>query len=93
MRDEFDKYFVYMVMCSDEKKTIYTGFTKNLDDRIARHNAKRGAKYTRGRLPVKLIYSEECGSTETALSREYQIKKLTRKKKLSLVNDGRNRQV
>jgi putative endonuclease len=87
--DEFRKYFVYMVMCSDRKNTIYTGFTTDLDKRLKRHNEGRGAKYTRSRLPVKLIYSEVCWDAGTALGREYQIKKLTRKEKLSLANGKR----
>lgn len=77
-------YYVYIVECVD--KTYYTGLTKNLDSRIKKHNfSKLGAKYTRSRRPVKLIYSEKMRSKGKALKREFEIKKLTREGKEKLV--------
>lgn len=74
--------YVYMVVCADG--TLYTGYTVDLERRIERHNAGMGAKYTRSRLPVRLVYSETCASSSEAMKREYAIKKLTRVQKLAL---------
>lgn len=76
-------YNVYMLKCFDD--TLYTGITDDLDKRLEVHNQGKGAKYTRGRLPVKLIYSETAENKSEALKREYQIKQLTRKKKEELI--------
>ena len=73
-----------MVRCSDG--SLYTGYTTDLDRRIEAHNSGNGAKYTRCRLPVKLVYSEEHASKEEAMSREWHIKQLTRKEKEQLIN-------
>lgn len=75
-------HFVYLLHCSDH--SLYCGYTNDLPKRIKTHNAGKGAKYTRGRLPVKLVYSERFRSKSKALKREIQIKKLSRilKKKL-----------
>ncbi len=79
-------YFVYIVECSDN--TYYIGYTNNLDKRIKAHNeGKTGAKYTRSRLPVILKYSESFTTLSEALKREYQLKQLTRKEKLKLLNN------
>ncbi len=76
-------YFVYIVACSDE--TLYTGITTDLLRRVTEHNSSvKGAKYTRLRRPVKLVYSEECSNRSEASKREYAIKHLTRQEKLSL---------
>jgi len=81
---ENKKWFVYIVNCSDN--TFYTGITTDLARRVDEHNSdKLGAKYTRARQPVKLVYSQECGDRSSASSREYQIKKLSRAKKLQLL--------
>jgi putative endonuclease len=72
------------VECRD--KTLYTGYTTDLDKRIKTHNAKKGAKYTRGRTPVILKYYEEFNNKADAIKRESQIKKLKRAKKLILLN-------
>jgi putative endonuclease len=72
------------VECRD--KTLYTGYTTDLDKRIKTHNAKKGAKYTRGRTPVILKYYEEFNNKADAVKRESQIKKLKRAKKLILLN-------
>ena len=75
--------YVYIVECSD--RTLYTGSTANLKKRIQEHNSgKAGAKYTRGRRPVKLIYVEICSTLSIALKREAAIKKLPRAEKLML---------
>jgi putative endonuclease len=77
-------WFIYMVECSD--KTLYTGITTDLDRRIEEHNTdSRGAKYTRSRRPVHMVYFEEAISRSEASKREYQIKQLTRKDKLNLI--------
>ena len=79
-------YFVYIVRCKDG--TLYTGSTNNLQKRLAAHNAGEGAKYTRGRQPVTLVYVEELPSWGMALRREKAIKQLTRDRKLSLIAGG-----
>jgi len=79
--------FVYIVECRDG--TFYTGWTNDLEKRLAAHNDGSGAKYTRGRGPVKLVYSEECASKGAALSRELAIKRLDRGGKLQLIT-GKN---
>lgn len=75
--------YVYIVRCSDD--TLYTGYAVDVDARVAKHNAGLGAKYTRNRRPVKLLYKETCASKSEALKREYAIKKLTRREKLELI--------
>ena len=77
-------HYIYIVECRD--KTLYTGYTTDLDKRIKTHNAKKGAKYTRGRTPVILKYYEEFNNKTDAIKRESQIKKLKRAKKLILLN-------
>ena len=77
-------HYIYIVECRD--KTLYTGYTTDLDKRIKTHNAKKGAKYTRGRTPVILKYYEEFNNKADAVKIESQIKKLKRAKKLILLN-------
>lgn len=77
--------YVYILECSD--KTLYTGWTNDINKRIERHNSGKGAKYTRGRLPVKLIYFELLDNKSLALKREIEIKKLSKKDKLLLINN------
>ena len=72
----------YLLQCSDQ--TLYCGITNNLEKRLAAHNAGEGAKYTRGRTPVKLKYSEPCADKSAALKREREIKALPRTAKLAL---------
>ncbi|MGN9165378.1 GIY-YIG nuclease family protein [Tissierellaceae bacterium HCP3S3_D8] len=76
-------FYVYILRCNDN--TLYTGYTVNLDKRIQKHNRGLGAKYTRGRLPVELVYFEEVDSKSEALKREYFIKSLKRNQKLDLI--------
>lgn len=78
-----NSYYVYILRCSDG--SLYTGITKDIKKRIAEHNSKSGAKYTRSRLPVRLLYFEEGYEKSDALKREIAIKKLTKKKKEELV--------
>ena len=78
-----DKQWVlYILECADG--TLYTGITDNLPQRIAAHNTGKGAKYTRGRTPVKVIYTEKCENHSRALKREIEVKRLPRKIKRSL---------
>jgi len=78
-------WFVYIVECAD--KTLYTGITNDLTRRINMHNDGTGAKYTKTRTPVKLLYSEGAASRSEALKREYSLKKLSRNDKLKLLED------
>ncbi len=75
---------VYIVQCSD--KTFYTGITNNIKLRLNTHNAGNGAKYTRNRLPVILVYLESADDKGNALKREMEIKKLNRSQKIDLIN-------
>ena len=74
---------VYMVRCNDG--SLYTGWSTDPIKRAEAHNSGKGAKYTRARRPVILVYVEECGSKEEAMKREAEIKKLSKDKKESLV--------
>lgn len=76
-------HYVYILECSDS--TLYAGYTVDLEKRLKVHNKGKGAKYTRVRLPVKIVYSEEFEDKSAALKREYQIKQLSRKKKEELI--------
>lgn len=77
--------WVYILRCADG--TLYTGWTNDLERRVAAHNAGKGAKYTRSRLPAELIYSEQCNTREEAMSREWHIKHMTREEKMTLINE------
>ena len=75
--------YTYMVKCADG--TLYTGWTNDLEKRLEAHNSGKGAKYTRGRGPVTLVYSETLSTKEEALHRECEIKKMTKTAKLSKI--------
>lgn len=75
-------WYVYMLRCGDG--SLYTGITDNVLRRLAAHRAGKGAKYTRGRGPLELVYAEEQADKSAALRREYQIKRLTRAQKETL---------
>lgn len=77
------KWWLYILRCADD--TLYCGITNDLDRRIAQHNAGTGARYTRGRGPVKLAYSEECRSKSEALKFEIRAKNMKRADKLKLI--------
>lgn len=74
--------YVYMLRCKDG--SLYTGWTDDLQHRLQMHNQGKGAKYTKGRGPLELVYSEEVADRSSALKREYAIKRLSRKDKLAL---------
>ena len=76
--------YTYIVQCSDG--TYYTGWTNNLQNRVATHNSGKGAKYTRARLPVQLVYYEEYATKSEAMKRECAIKLLSRKEKEKLIS-------
>jgi putative endonuclease len=77
------KWFLYIVTCSDG--TLYTGITTDIQRRIEEHNALKGAKYVRGKVPVKLVYSEEYATMQEAARREWVVKKMRRADKLKLI--------
>ena len=76
--------YVYILKCSDD--SLYTGWTNNLEKRFKAHSTGKGAKYTKARLPVELVYYEEFEDKIDAMKREYEIKQLKRKEKLELIN-------
>ena len=80
--DKPKSHYTYIVRCADG--SLYTGWTTDLDERMKAHNSGAGAKYTRGRGPVQLIYSESFETKNEALKRECRIKKLKRAGKLKL---------
>ena len=82
-------YYVYMVRCADG--TLYTGSTTDPQRRVRTHNAGRGARYTRARRPVELVWLEEAESWSTALRREAEIKRLPRSTKLALAEGQKKR--
>ena len=76
----------YILECKDQ--TLYTGYTTDLDRRLKVHNEGKGAKYTKVRRPVKLVYHETFDNKSEALKREYALKQLSRKQKLALIKEG-----
>jgi len=84
-------WYVYVVRCSDE--TLYTGITTDVEKRVNEHNSsKNGAKYTKSRRPVKLVYSEKAVDRSGASKREHFIKKLPRVKKIELIKSWRRKE-
>ncbi|KHM53133.1 methyltransferase [Anaerovibrio lipolyticus] len=79
--------FTYILECADG--TLYTGYTTDMEKRLSTHNSGKASKYTRSRLPVKLVYLEECIDKETAMSREWHIKQLSRVEKLKLIEENK----
>ena len=80
-------YSVYLLRCADG--SLYTGWTNDLARRLRAHNAGRGAKYTRGRCPVALVYVEAFETKEAAMSREWHLKHLTKEEKEALVEEAK----
>lgn len=76
-------WYLYILKCVDD--TLYIGITPDIEKRLAKHNAGKGAKYTRGRLPVILLFSTPCANRSEALQLEYRMKKLSRREKLDLI--------
>jgi putative endonuclease len=80
-------HYVYVLRCADD--SLYTGYTTDVERRVAEHDAGEGAKYTRGRTPVELVHVESFGSQSAAMTREYEIKQFSRARKESLVENNR----
>ena len=80
-------YYVYLLRCADG--SLYCGWTTDPEARLAAHNERRGAKYTRSRLPVELVYLEQYEDRHEALSREWHIKRMSRAEKEKLIPAGR----
>ena len=78
-------WFLYVVKCFDT--SLYTGITTDIPRRLKEHNTKKGAFYTKNKLPVELVYQEPMRNRSEALKREHLIKKLTRKQKLELIKN------
>ena len=78
--------YTYILKCKDD--TLYTGWTNNLEKRIQNHNAGKGAKYTKTRRPVEVVYYETHETKVEAMQREYAIKQLSRKEKLKLIRES-----
>lgn len=79
------KNYTYILKCKDE--SLYTGWTNDIKKRLRMHNQGKGAKYTRGRIPVELVYLETFPTKEEAMQREASIKKLSRNEKLLLIEN------
>ncbi len=75
--------YVYILNCADD--SLYTGWTTDLEKRVSAHNGGKGAKYTRARLPVTLVYFEQAETKSLAMRREWEIKHMTRQKKMNLI--------
>lgn len=78
-------WYLYILRCKDG--TFYTGITTDVEKRLEMHRSGKGAKYTRGRGPLELVYSERCDDHSHALKRELEVKKLSREEKQRLIND------
>lgn len=83
MENQESANYTYILRCKDD--SLYTGWTNNLEKRIQNHNAGKGAKYTRARRPVELVYYERFLTRQEAMRREWEIKQLARKDKLKLI--------
>ena len=81
-------WYVYMARCADG--SIYCGISNDVDARIKTHNDGKGAKYTRARLPIKLVWKEAQQDKIAAMQREYEIKNIHRNRKLEMINDYQN---
>ena len=79
------EWYIYILRCGDG--TLYTGITDDVERRLAAHRAGKGAKYTRGRGPLELVYREKAEDKSAALRRESQIKRLSRADKLRLIGE------
>jgi putative endonuclease len=83
-----ETWYTYILKCSDD--TFYVGTTNNIAERVLKHNTGKGAKYTRGRGPVTLLYSHSFESRSEACKREYELKKCSRIEKLDLIKSKDN---
>ncbi len=89
MNDSPVRFFVYIVRCSDA--TLYTGMTRDIEKRLQMHNGEiaGGARYTRSRRPIRLVYMESCETQSDAMRRERQIKRFSKKNKENLARQWR----
>ena len=78
-------WYLYILRCGDG--TLYTGITTDVEKRLEQHRSGKGAKYTRGRGPLELVYSEECGTHSDALKREHQVHSFTRAEKTKMIEE------
>ena len=78
-----EKWYLYILRCKDN--TLYTGITTDVARRLEAHRSGKGAKYTRGRAPLELVYQENCGNHSDALKRELEIKAMSRKQKDEMI--------
>ncbi len=78
------KYYCYILLCADN--TYYTGYTDDPEKRLSEHNSGKGAKYTKGRGPCRIVHLESFDTKNEAMSREWHLKKLTRAEKEKLIN-------
>lgn len=78
--------YTYILKCKDD--SLYTGWTVDICQRLKKHNSGKGAKYTRGRTPVELMYLESFSNKVDAQKREYKIKRLTRRQKIDLIEES-----
>ena len=81
------QWCVYILRCKDD--TLYTGSTDDFPKRLEAHRQGKGAKYTRGRGPLELVYMEECGTHTEALRREIAVKRLSRQEKMKLIENNK----
>jgi len=79
-------WYLYILRCKND--TFYTGITTDVEKRLEVHRSGKGAKYTRGRAPLELVYQETCGSHSAALKRELEVKALSREEKQKLIKEG-----
>ena len=79
-----ESWYLYILRCKDN--TLYTGITTDVARRLEAHRSGKGAKYTRGRCPLELVYQESCGTHSDALRRELEIKAMTRKQKEEMIS-------
>ena len=77
------RWYLYILRCGDG--TLYTGITTDIETRLSQHRSGKGAKYTRGRGPLELVYREQCEDHSQALQRELAVKAMSREEKLSLI--------
>ena len=86
--DQKNKYYLYVLECNDS--TLYTGYTNNVERRVAVHNSGKGAKYTKARVPVTCVFHQQFETKSEAMKAEYAFKQLTRKQKLDYIRSYTN---
>ena len=86
--DQKNKYYLYVLECNDS--TLYTGYTNDVERRVAVHNSGKGAKYTKARVPVTCVFHQQFETKSEAMKAEYAFKQLTRKQKLDYIRSYTN---